>query len=297
MDRLNCMRLLVRVIERQSFTAAAAELGLSRSTATEAIKQLEARLGARLLERTTRTVVATVDGETYYRRCLAILADVEDAEAALQDGTPQGMLRIDVHPLLAKVFILPRLPAFLARYPMIDLHVDDGDRLVDLVKEGVDCVIRAGEPAESGMIVRNLGELPEITCASPAYLERHGAPASPGDLEGHEMVGFVSSLTRRVMPLEFVDAGVLRQMTLPSRVTAGSSDVMAELAKLGFGLVQQPRYRFRDDLENGTLIEVLPEFPPRPTPLSLLYPQNRQVSPRVRVFIDWAARVFAEASL
>lgn len=297
MDRLDCMRLFVRVVERRSFSAAAADLGLSRSTATEAIKQLETTLGARLLERTTRSVTPTLDGEKYFRRCLMILADVEEAEAMLQDGAPKGILRIDTHPLLAKTFLLPRLPDFLALYPMIDLHIGDGDRFVDLIREGVDCVIRAGLLSESGMIARKIGELQEITCASPDYLARYGTPSSPDGLAGHQMIGFMSSLTHEIMPLEFCEGGSVRKVLLPSRVTVTSSDVMAELARRGLGLVQQPRYRFQDDLEKGILTEVLDGFPPPPTPLSLLYSQNRQVSPRIRAFIDWVVGVFAEAGL
>ncbi|MGX9177092.1 LysR family transcriptional regulator [Mesorhizobium sp. BHbdii] len=294
MDSLDRMRLLARVIERGSFTAAAADLSMSRSTATEAIKELEARLGARLLERTTRHVTPTLDGQAYYQRCLAILADVEDAEAGFQAAQPQGQLRIDVHGFMARHFILPRLAEFLDRYPRIDLHIGDGDRLVDLVREGVDCVLRSGEQADSGMIVRRVATLREVTCASPAYLERHGVPVTPDDLGGHAMVGFRSSRTGEVMPLEFTVGGELRTITLPSRVTVNGSDTMAELARLGFGLVQAPHYRFASDFECGTLVEVLPDYPPAPTPLSALYPQNRQLAPRVRVFIDWVIGIFGE---
>ncbi|PTE07725.1 LysR family transcriptional regulator [Mesorhizobium helmanticense] len=294
MDSLDRMRLLVRVIERGSFTAAAADLGLSRSTATEAIKELEARLGVRLLERTTRHVTPTLDGQAYYQRCLAILADVEDAEAGLQSAQPQGLLRIDVHGFMARHFILPRLAEFLDRYPRIDLHIGDGDRLVDLVREGVDCVLRSGEQAGSGMIARRVATLREVTCASPAYLEKHGMPTTPDDLGGHLMVGFRSSRTGEVMPLEFTIGDALRHVTLPSRVTVNGSDTMAELARLGFGLVQAPHYRFAADLAKGILVEVLPEFPPAPTPVSALYPQNRQLAPRVRVFIDWVTGIFGE---
>ncbi|WP_158807439.1 LysR family transcriptional regulator [Beijerinckia sp. L45] len=297
MDRLDSMRLLVRVIERRSFSAAARDIGVPRSTATEAVKRLEARLGARLLQRTTRHVAPTLDGDAYYRRCLAILADVEDAESAFRDAQPQGLLRIDVHPLLAQRFLLPHLPAFLAQHPGIDLHIGNGDRLVDLVREGVDCVLRAGEPDDSGMIIRRIATLEEATCASPAYLAAHGTPASPDDLAGHRMVGFVSSRTGDVLPLEFTVDGGLRKITLPSRITVNGSGTMAELARLGFGLVQAPRYRFEDDFARGTLVEVLKDFPPSPTPLSALYPQNRHVAPRVRAFLDWVVGVFAESTL
>ena len=147
MDRLDRMQLFLRVVERRSFSAAAADLGLGRSTATEAIKQLEADLGARLLERTTRHVTPTLEGQVHYERCLAILSDIDEAENAFRDGKPRGILRIDAHPLLTRTFLLPHLPEFLARYPGLDLHIGQGDRLVDLVREGVDCALRAGELA------------------------------------------------------------------------------------------------------------------------------------------------------
>jgi DNA-binding transcriptional LysR family regulator len=297
MDRLDAMRLFVRVMERRSFTAAAADLGLPRSTATEAIKQLEARLGARLLERTTRHVTATLDGQAYYQRCLSILAELEDAEAAFRNAEPHGLLRIDAHPLLTRTFLLPRLPEFLDRYPRIDLQIGQGDRLVDLLREGIDCVIRAGEPPDSGMIMRRLAVIHEVTYASPAYLDKHGVPTSPEDLDGHSMVAFLSSRTGEVLPLEFTVGGKIREVRLPRRVTVNNSDTAADLARLGLGLFQAPRYRFEQDFAKGTLVEVLADYPPSPTPLSALYPQNRQLAPRLRVFLDWASRVFAEARL
>ncbi|TWB04089.1 LysR family transcriptional regulator [Bradyrhizobium stylosanthis] len=297
MDRFDAMRLFVRLVERRSFTAAAADLGIPRSTASEVLRGLEAHLGARLLERTTRHVTATLDGEDYYRRCVAILAEVEEAEASMRDARPRGLLRIDAHPLLTRTFILPHLPKFLARYPELDLQIGQGDRLVDLVREGIDCVIRSGEPEDSGMILRRLGTIAEITVASPAYLARHGMPATPDALDGHQMVAFVSSRTGDVLPLEFSVAGKLRHIVLPSRLRVNNSDTMADLARLGFGLVQAPRYRFADDLASGALVEVLADHPPSPTPLSALYPQNRQLALRLRVFLDWVAGIFAEAKL
>ncbi|MDA9443955.1 transcriptional regulator [Bradyrhizobium sp. CCBAU 51745] len=297
MDRFDAMRLFVRLVERQSFTVAAADLGIPRSTASEVLRGLEARLGARLLERTTRHVAPTLDGEDYYRRCVAILAEVEEAEGALRDSEPRGLLRIDAHPLLTRTFILPYLPAFLARHPQLQLQIGQGDRLVDLVREGVDCVIRSGDPGDSGMIQRRLGTIAEITVASPSYIAKHGMPATPDALDGHQMVAFVSSRTGDVMPLEFSVAGTLRHIVLPSRVRVNNSDTMADLARLGFGLAQAPRYRFAEDLASGTLVEVLADHPPSPTPLSALYPQNRQLALRLRVFLDWISGIFAEAKL
>ncbi len=289
------MRLFVRVVELRSFTAAAADRGVPRSTATEAIRRLEETLGSRLLDRTTRHVAPTPDGGAYYQRCIEILADVDEAEGALRGSEPAGRLRVDVHGVLTRTFLLPRLPELLDLYPRLSLQIGQGDRLVDLLREGVDCVIRAGEPDESGMIMRRLAALPEIICAAPAYLARHGVPQTPDDLEGHEMVGFVSSRTGGVLPLEVRSAGRSREITLPARLTANDAETVHHLARLGYGLVQAPRYRFREDLARGRMVEILPDFAPEPMPLVALYPQNRQLSPRVRVFLDWAAGVFRDA--
>jgi len=293
MDRLDCMRLFTRVVERRSFTAAAADLGLPRSSATSSIKQLEQRLGVQLLRRTTRHVTPTLDGEAYYQRCLGILTDVEEAEGGFGAGEVRGRLSIDVNGHMARTFILPELPALLARHPGLTVHIGEGDRLVDLVREGVDCVIRAGALPDSDMIVRRLGIAREITVASPAYLERHGAPRSLDDLTGHTMIGFVSSRTGQVIPLEFTVEGGVREVVLPSRVTVANSDTSATLVRLGFGLFQAPKLRYAEDLKTGRLVEVLPDNPPTPTPISVLYPRSRQLSPRVRVFIDWLVEILA----
>ena len=293
MDKLDAMRLFARIVERRSFTLAAQDLELPRSTVTEVVKRLEARLGARLLERTTRQVRPTLDGEAYYRRCLDILAEVEEAEAAFTGARPSGLLRVDVHSVLARHFMLPGLPGFLARYPDIQLRIGEGDRYVDLVREGVDCVLRVGKPADSGMIGRQVATLAEGTYASPAYLERHGTPSSPDDLEGHRMVAFVSSATGGVLPLEFRQGGAVREVLLPHAVSVAGAETYVAAARLGLGLIQVPDYRVQDDLARGTLVEVLPRFPPTPSPAYVLYPQNRQLSPRVRVFIDWLSAEFA----
>ena len=286
MDRLAALNLFVRIVDRGSFSAAAADCGISRPVATAAIKALEERLGTRLLQRSTRHVQPTVEGEAYYHRCVAILADLEDADRGAS-GAVAGLVRIDVAGHLARTILLPALPDFLARHPALTVHLGEGERFVDLVREGVDCVVRAGELADSDMVARRLGTMEEITVASPAYLAEHGTPNTPDELGGHHMVGFVSSRTGQPLPLEFTcDARVI-EVALPARVLTGGADTCAAAARLGLGLAQAPRYRFADDLVAGTLVEVLADFPPTPTPLSVLYPSNRQLSPRVRVFIDW----------
>lgn len=297
MDYLDSLRLFVRVVERGSFTAAAADQGVPRSTATETIRQLERRLGVRLLDRTTRHVAATPDGDQYYRRCLAILADLDDAEAVLRDSEPHGLLRIDAPGLLTRTFLLPALPSFLDRYPRIEVQFGQSDRLVDLVREGIDCAIRVGEPVDSGLMLRRLGTIKEVTVASPDYLARCGLPTSIDDLGGHQMVGFLSSRTGEVLPLEFNVEGRLHEIRLPMRVSANHSDTTADLARRGFGLVQAPRYRFADELAKGKLVEVLPDCPPLPMPLSALYPRSRQSAPRLRVFLDFVSDIFRRAEL
>ncbi len=293
MDRFEAMRLFIRIVERRSFTLAAQDLSLPRSTVTEAVKQLESRLGVRLLQRTTRHVSATLDGEAYYRRCVAIIAEVEDAEAALSGAKPGGLLRVDVHGTLARHFLLPGLPRFLAQYPNLRLHLGEGDRLVDLVREGVDCVLRVGDLQDSAMVGRRIAMLEEATCASPDYLARFGAPQTPDDLDGHRMIGFVSSATGEFFPLEFTVGGALRHMTLPATVSVVGAETNVTAAKLGLGIIQVPRYHVEDDLAAGRLVEILPDFPPSLTPVSLLYPHSRQLAPRVRVFIDWLTQEFA----
>ena len=293
MDRLDSLRLFVRVVERGSFTAAAADRRVPRSTATEAIRQLEAQLGARLLDRTTRHVAPTPDGRDFYDRCLAILADLDDAEGVLRDGEPHGLLRVDAPGLLTRTFILPALPDFLHRFPRIELRFGQTDRLVDVVREGVDCAIRVGEPVDGELVLRRLAMVDEVTVASPAYLARRGTPRSPEDLRGHEMVGFVSSRTGAALPLELTVDGGPREVRLPMRVSADHSDTTADLARRGFGLLQAPRWRFADELAAGTLVEVLPAHPPSPTPLSALFPPSRRSAPRLRVFLDLMTEVFS----
>jgi DNA-binding transcriptional LysR family regulator len=283
--------LFVRIVDRGSFSAAAADCGVSRPAATAAIKTLERRLGTRLLQRTTRHVQPTIEGEAYYRRCVAILTDIEDADRGVA-GTVEGLVRIHVAGYLART-LLPELPALLAAHPGLAMHLGEGERLVDLVREGIDCVVRAGTLTDSGLVARRLGSMHEITVASPTYLAAHGTPVTPDDLAGHHMVGFVSSRTGQPLPLEFTRDGQVFEVALPARILVSAADTSAAAARAGLGLVQAPRYRFADDLANGVLVEVLADYPPTPTPLTILYPSNRQLAPRVRVVIDWLTELIA----
>jgi DNA-binding transcriptional LysR family regulator len=294
MDRLDVMRLYTRIVDRGSFTLAAQDLEVPRSSATQVIKELETRLGVRLLQRTTRSVRSTLDGEAYYQRCVAILGEIEDAESAFRDAKPRGLLRVDVHGTLARHFVLPALPAFLAEYPDLQLQMSEGDRLVDLVREGIDCVLRVGDLQDGAMIGRRVAMLTEVTCASPGYLTRYGVPSTLADLKGHLAVAFMSSATGAALPLEFTVERALRNLVLPATVTVAAAESYVAAARLSLGLIQVPYYHVAADLAAGTLVEILPQHRPSPTPVSLLYPHRRQLSLRVRVFIDWLAREFAK---
>ncbi len=293
MDRLDALRVFVRVVERRSFSAAAHDLVLPRSRVSEAVQQIERQLGVRLLARTTRQVTPTVEGELYYRQMLPVLHAIESADALVSTDTPAGFLRVDVHGTFARRFLLPGLPDFLTQNPAVRLHIGEGDRLVDLVREGVDCVIRIGEPNDSALIGRKLGEVAEGTFASPAYLRRHGVPKAPDDLQGHRMIGFISTASHAVVPLEFSTRQGVSNITLPTAATVSAASTNASLAKLGLGLIQVPRYRVEHELLTGALVEILADWPPPKSPVYLFYPKGRQLSPRVRMFMDWAAAEIA----
>ncbi|MCQ8279713.1 LysR family transcriptional regulator [Acetobacteraceae bacterium KSS8] len=288
MDRLRTLDLFVRIVDRGSFTAAAAELGISRPVATAAIRALEERLGTRLLERSTRHVRPTTDGLTYCRSARSILAGLEDADRAV-GGSVSGTVRVDVPGNIARTLLLPALPPLLRAHPGLQLLFGEGERFVDLLREGVDCVVRSGTLVSSDMVARRVGAFEEIVCASPDYLRRHGTPATPDDLDGHEAVGFVSSRTGAVLPLEFQQNGVVREILLPSRVLVTTGGVGNEAACQGFGLYQAPKRGFLPMLRAGVLVEVLAGFRPPPTPVSVMHHSHRQVPARLRVVLDWLA--------
>jgi DNA-binding transcriptional LysR family regulator len=294
MDQVKAMKIFVRIYERSSFTLAAEDLTLPRATLTHSLNQLEAWLGTRLLERSTRRVKPTLDGEAYYARCIHLLAELEDAEHAFRSVAPKGMLRINLHGTLARYFVVPALPDFMARYPDIQLTLSEADRLVDLVQEGVDCVVRAGNLSDSSLIGRRIAMLEQVTCASPAYLRKYGVPKQVRDLATHTGVNYVSRTTGKPYPFEFMVDGQCQEVRLEGRVAVFGAEIYAASAVAGIGIIQVPRYRVAQQLSEDVLREVLPQCPPPPMPVSVLYPHNRHMSPRVRVFVDWVSECFAE---
>jgi DNA-binding transcriptional LysR family regulator len=257
-------------VELRSFSKAADDLMLPAATATHTIKQLEARLGVRLLHRTTRQVSPTLDGEAYYQR-------------------------VDLQETLARHYVLPRLREFFARYPDIDLEIGMGDRFVDLVREGMDCVLRVGELRDSSMVARRVASLAQVTVATPAYFAEHGMPATPDGLAGHRAVNFYSSASGRMLPFEFDVDGALRTVELPGKVGVISAEAYVACCLNDLGLIQVPRYHVDALLQSGALQEVLQAFTPPPMTVSVLYPHQRQLSPRVRAFVDWLADVMSLA--
>lgn len=289
MDRLQAMEVFVRVAELGSFSKTAEQMGLPAATVTNAIQSVEKRVGVRLLQRTTRKVTLTDDGAAYLERCQRLLAEFQDVENLFDREQPQGVVRVDLPERLAHKVVIPQLPAFFARYPDIRVKLNASDRFVDLVGEGVDCVVRVGILSDSTLIARSIGAMEQITYASKDYLDRHGRPRILAELEKHVMINYFSSRTGRDLPWEYMQNGELKTLKLPGQVSVASSEAYMACCLAGLGIVQAPRFGVEDLLEQGVLEEVLPAFKPPPMPVSIVYSHNRHLSPRVRAFVDWLA--------
>lgn len=296
MDRIHELRIFVRVAETGGFTRAADDLQLPRATVSAAIKQLEARLGARLLNRTTRSVQLTQDGKAYYARCLRLLADLDEADSLFRSSSkaPRGRLRIDVPARLGRLIIAPALPDFFHRYPEIEVELGVSDRPVDLVQEGVDCVIRVGDLSDSRLVSLPLGVLPIASCASRDYLARFGTPVKPDDLATHYAVNYASPLTRRIDDWEYFIDGEYRRFPMRSLVTVNNAEAYIACCAAGLGLIQIPRYDLQGDPALSDLVEILHDWPAAPLPLSVLYPERQHLPLRVQVFADWVRRLLRE---
>lgn len=286
------METFTRVVEAGSFKRAADTLRVLPSTVTKTIKDLEAYLGVQLLNRTTRALSITDAGLRYYDSCKAILRDVETAEGivATQTGVIRGAIRIGTTPSLARHFIIPALPRFTARYPDIEINLRLGDTVVDLIQEGIDCVIRAGQPQPSTHIVRRLGAFRWYVCGSPDYLAKLGEPASVADLREHMAVGFAGS-TGRSPSWIFGEEEELHSVSMKEHVTVDDTDAYVAAGVAGLGLIRAASYVVRRPLSDGRLKRVLTNIKAPTEPISVLYPQSRHLSPAVRAFVDWCVEV------
>lgn len=289
MDRIDLFRTFARVVECASFTRAADTLGLPRSSVSAAVIDLEARVGARLLHRTTRKVSPTQDGAAFYERCLRLIADVEETEGLFRQTSagPTGKLRIDVPGRIGRLIIAPALPEFLRRHPQLDIELRVTDRAVNLVEESVDCVLRVGPLGDSGLIARKIGDLALINVASPGYLADHGTPSGLDELGEHLAVNYASPSTGRVEDWEWIEDGEVRMLPMRARVTVNSAEAYIACCLSGLGLIQIPAYDVKRHLDAGELVEVMPDHRAAPMPMTLLYPHRQHLSHRLQVFADW----------
>lgn len=296
MTPLDAMTAFVRIAELNSFTKAAASLGLPKSSASAAVAQLEAHLKTQLLYRTTRRVQLTHDGQAYYERCRDILSDFEDMDAMFQSapGVLTGALRIDMPVSMARNFIVPRLPGFLDAHPALAVELSCTDRRVDVVAEGFDCVIRVGALADSGLMVRHLGLMRMGNYASPAYIGRYGEPKALDDLAQHYLIHYALQLGSKPEGFEYRDGDVYRTVAMKGRMTVNNTEAFQSAALSGLGLFQAPRTGNHRQVREGALVEILPDFEAEPLPVSLIYPRRRHQARRVRAFMDWVADIMQD---
>ncbi len=291
MDKIHAMQLFVRVAELASFSRAADTLGLPKGSVSRQIQALEDQVGVRLLQRTTRRVQLTPDGQIYYERCRDLLASVDELDNLFHSdpATISGRLRVDMPVGMAKNLVIPHLPAFLQQYPGISIELGSTDRRVDLIQEGYDCVVRVGTLKSSGLIARPLGRLSQINCASPDYLARFGYPESPEDLSTHAMVHYSGDLSATPQGFEYWDGSNSQWIKTGGVVTVNSTETYHASCLAGLGIIQVPRIGVKQALRSGELVEILPQYRAQPMPVSLVYPHRRNLSRRVYVFMEWLA--------
>lgn len=282
------MRIFVRVAELTSFTAAADQLDLPRASVSGAVQQLERQLDVRLLNRTTRRVRLTPDGQAVLERCLDLLSDFDELQTMFQrmPAALTGRLRVDMPTGLAKN-LMPRIPEFLEQHPGITLELSSTDRRVDLIREGFDCVVRVGTLQDSTLVARPLGHLRMVNCVSPAYAARFGVPEAIAGLAEHRLVHYGSTPST----FEYLDAaGIVQEVPMKGVLTVNESEAYRAACRAGLGIIQVPEHGVREELANGTLIEVLPGHRAAPMPVNLLYASRRHLSRRLRAFIEWVGK-------
>lgn len=296
MNLLEHMRIFSRVAELSSFTQAADHLGLPRATVSTSVQQLENLLGARLLHRTTRKVLLTQDGQAFYERCSDALSDMDELQTMFQQGSAnavRGRVRIDMSTIMARNAVLPRLPELLQAHPQLEVEVSSTERRVDLVREGFDCVLRAGQP-EAGLIARPLCALRMVNAASPAYVARFGTPQTVADLSAHRLVHYVAVLGSKSGGFEYLQGDSDKSVAMAGQVSVNNAEAYQAACVAGLGIIQAPYVGLRDLLASGQLLTLMPAFEARPMPLSLVYASRRNQSKRVRVVMDWLAQVVTD---
>lgn len=299
MDRIDLFRIFTRVVECSSFTRAAEALGLPRSSVSAAVLELEGRVGARLINRTTRRVAPTQDGAVFYERCLHVLADVEETESMFRQSAarPSGRLRIDVPGRIGRLIIAPALPQFLDTYPEMTVDLGVTDRAVNLFEDNVDCALRVGPLGDTGLNARQIGKLTLINVASRSYVAMYGVPETPDNLTLHWAINYASPSTGRIEAWEWVEGDAVHSTAMRSRVTVNGAEAYIACCLAGLGLIQVPAYDVRSHLDAGDLVEVMPNYRAAPLPMTLLYPHRAHISRRLQVFIEWLDALLKRAVL
>lgn len=291
MDRFDAMQAFVRVVEAGSFTRAAETLHMSKTTVTQLIQQLEARMRVKLLHRTTRKLSLTEDGAAYYEKVLRVLAELDDAETSVASAAalPRGRLRVDVPSPFARMILVPSLPAFHAQFPDIQLELGVSDRLVDIIGDHVDCVVRGGVPTEQSLIVRHLADLPLGVYASPEYLARQGMPVHPKELENthHRVVGFISGRNGKMLPCSMRRGNECLKVRGRYAVSLDDGNAYLAAGLAGLGVFWIPQYLATEHVVRSELQEIFSGWSLEPMPLYLAFPRHRHISAKLRVFIDW----------
>lgn len=300
MDQFSAMRAFIRVVETGNFTRAADTLSMPKATVTNLIQGLEAHLHTKLLNRTTRRVMVTTDGALYYERAAQIVSEIDELDGSLSNsqGLPSGRLRVEMAGAFADWIVVPALCEFYQKYPDIRIDLGVGDRNVDYLAENVDCALRGGTPADQSLIARRVSEVEMITCAAPLYIEKFGIPERPEELENnHYSVSYFRAQTNRTLPFEFNRGDEKIEINARYIVSVNDSRTFVTAALNGLGIAQVPRFMVTDALAKGDLIQVLPEWNREPLPLYIVYPPNRHLSNKVRVFVDWLVKLLADAKL
>ncbi|WP_407439093.1 LysR family transcriptional regulator [Lelliottia sp.] len=289
MDKIHAMQLFIRVAELESFSRAADTLGLPKGSVSRQIQALENLLGTQLLHRTTRRVSLTQDGMVYYERAKDLLANLDELDGLFQSDPTSisGRLRVDMPVAVARNLVIPKLPTFLQQYPGIELELSSSDRLVDVIREGFDCVVRVGTLKDSGLIARTLGKLSIINCASPDYLARFGYPENLDDLASHAVIHYAVNLGTRPQGFEFFNGDTTLWVKTGGILTVNSTETYHAACLAGLGIIQVPRVGVREALRAKKMVEILPQYRAEPMPVSLIYPHRRNLSRRVHLFMEW----------
>lgn len=295
------MQAYVRVVEAGTFTKAADSLGLPKATVTRLIQTLETHLRTKLLNRTTRRVTVTPDGAAYYERAMRLLSDLEELEGSMNQArmTPRGRIRIDVPGVVGREMIIPHLPDFYAKYPDIQIEMGVSDRPVDLIGDNVDCVIRGGELTDQSLVARRIGEFRFVSCATPEYLRRHGTPAHPRELgeAPHRMVGYFSARTGKIVGDTFRRGDEVVEVVGNHAIAVNDADAYLQAGLAHLGLVQVTCFMAGPLLKTGELVRVLEDWDTDPVPVYVVYPPNRHLSSKLRVFVDWVVELIGREAL